>query len=112
MCATEDIDATLQVPRPTGDLFKAMQTFGDKLRTESCTLTGWEDYYCPYPDGPPHVGHGGLFGLRQRGVVVGRGSQRQHVAPGGGLPSGLVPGHQLAASGLLAKHYDRDGGVL
>ncbi|KAK4447350.1 hypothetical protein QBC34DRAFT_496219 [Podospora aff. communis PSN243] len=50
-CATETYETFFSVPKPTGDVLKAIQSHGEVLRKASCTLTGADELDCPYPDG-------------------------------------------------------------
>lgn len=56
MCATENMDGTLKVPRPTSAVLKAIQSHAGKIRSESCTLTGAYELDCPPLDGPQLCG--------------------------------------------------------
>lgn len=56
MCATENMDGTLKVPRPTSSVLKAIQSYAGKIRSESCTLTGADELDCPPLDGPQLCG--------------------------------------------------------
>lgn len=56
MCATENMDGTLNAPRPTSAVLKAIQSHAGKIRSESCTLTGAYELDCPPLDGPQLCG--------------------------------------------------------
>ncbi|KAK0648398.1 hypothetical protein B0T16DRAFT_444465 [Cercophora newfieldiana] len=49
-CVTKDYTTFFSPPRPTGDVLKAIQSHGDKLRKDTCTLTGADALDCPFPD--------------------------------------------------------------
>jgi hypothetical protein len=48
-CATENYPKYFQVPKPTGDLDKALVSYGSEL-LKSCTLTGIDRTACPFPE--------------------------------------------------------------
>ncbi|KAF2674048.1 hypothetical protein BT63DRAFT_449037 [Microthyrium microscopicum] len=48
-CYTPNYADLLNMPKPTGELSKALLSYGDEL-LKTCTLAGDEKRFCPFPD--------------------------------------------------------------